>query len=73
MVMVFVYAIYAAFAGMNDRGNNFGILLFWSVFWPSAIMISAVTVGKVWCAVCPLGAITRPCSGLASTGWCRGS
>ena len=56
--MVFVYAIFAAFVGPNDRGNNFGILLFWSVFWPSAIMISVVTVGKVWCAICPLGAIS---------------
>ncbi len=58
MVFVFAYAIYAAFVGDNTRGNNFGILLFWSVFWPSFIMISLVTVGKMWCAICPLGALS---------------
>ncbi len=58
MAMVFAYAIYAAFVGEDNRGNNFGILMFWSVFWPSFIMISLVTVGKMWCAICPLGALS---------------
>ena len=57
--MLFAYAIYACFVGLNSRGNNFGILMFWSVFWPSFIMISLVTVGKMWCGVCPLGAINN--------------
>lgn len=58
MLMVFVYAIYAAFLGEDNRGNNFGILIFWSVFWPTFIMISLVTVGKMWCSICPLGALS---------------
>lgn len=58
MLLIFIYAIYVAFAGYNDRGNNFGILMFWSVFWPTFIMISLVTVGKMWCSICPLGALS---------------
>ncbi len=58
MLLVFAYAIYASFVGFNDRGNNFGLLMFWSVFWPSFIMISLVTFGKIWCAACPLGAVS---------------
>ena len=58
MLLIFAYAIYASFVGFNDRGNNFGLLMFWSVFWPSFIMISLVTFGKIWCAVCPLGALS---------------
>ncbi len=58
MVMVLAYAIYASFVAVDDRGNNLGLLMFWSVFWPSMIMISLVTVGKMWCGICPLGAIS---------------
>jgi len=58
MLIIFGYAIYAAFVGFDDRGNNFGTLLFWSVFWPTFIMISLVTIGKMWCAICPLGALS---------------
>lgn len=58
VLMIFGYAIYAAFIGFDDRGNNFGLLLFWSVFWPTFIMISLVLVGKMWCAICPLGALS---------------
>jgi len=58
MLLVFAYAIYASFVGFDDRGNNFGLLIFWSVFWPSFIMISLVTLGKIWCSICPLGALS---------------
>ncbi len=58
MVIVFAYAIYACFVAAEDSANNFGLLMFWSVFWPSMIMISLVTVGKMWCGICPLGAIS---------------
>ena len=58
MAIVFVYAIYAAFRGMNMPDNNFGTVMFWSIFWPSMIMLSLVLVGKLWCSICPLGAIS---------------
>ena len=58
MAIIFAYAIYAGFTAMNMRDNNFGMLMFWSIFWPSMIMLSLVTVGKLWCSICPLGAIS---------------
>jgi len=58
MVMLFAYAIYACFVAVDDRASNFGIIMFWAVFWPSMIMISLVIVGRMWCGICPLGAIS---------------
>jgi P-type Cu+ transporter len=58
MAIVFAYAIYAAARGTNLRDDNFGLLMFWSIFWPSLIMLSLVIVGKLWCSICPLGAIS---------------
>lgn len=58
MVIVFFYSIYCCFVGDSERSNNFGLLMFWRVFWPSVILVSVVTVGLMWCSICPLGAIT---------------
>jgi transcriptional regulator with AAA-type ATPase domain len=38
---------------MQEFGNNFGMLLTWLVWFP-LLPISALLLGRVWCAMCPI-------------------
>jgi hypothetical protein len=62
VLLLFAAALYDGFFGSDIAGEN---LLTWGAFtiffWP-VVFISAMLVGRAWCAVCPVGAI----SGLAN-------
>ena len=49
----FVLVLWAALFGTNNAGQNFGMALAWTVWWP-LLPLSFVFVGRFWCAVCPL-------------------
>jgi polyferredoxin len=48
---------YAAFFGPSDPRLNFATVMSWVVWWP-LLAISYLVVGRVWCAVCPMGALS---------------
>jgi 4Fe-4S binding protein len=48
----------SAAVGMDHPAVNFGTVFTWVVWW-GALLVSLVTVGRVWCLVCPLGAIAE--------------
>ena len=39
------------------RNTNFGNLIVWSYWWP-AIVIAAISLGRVWCMICPVELLT---------------
>ena len=49
LVLVLVMALF----GTNNAGQNFGMALAWTVWWP-LLPLSFAFVGRFWCAVCPL-------------------
>lgn len=54
---MFVLLTYAAFFGPRDPRLNFATVISWLVWWPM-LAISYLLVGRVWCAVCPMGALS---------------
>jgi polyferredoxin len=49
----FVLVLVMVIFGTNNAGQNFGMALAWTVWWP-LLPLSFVFAGRFWCAVCPL-------------------
>lgn len=58
-VAIFFYAIYRAAVGPTDSGTNFGNVAFFGLWWTPVMLLSLVFLGRIWCYVCPMGAIVR--------------
>jgi polyferredoxin len=43
--------------GPNNAGQNFGMALIWTIWWP-LLPLSFVLLGRFWCAICPFASIT---------------
>ena len=48
---------YSAFFGPNDARLNFATVMSWIVWWP-LLAVSYLMFGRVWCAFCPMGALS---------------
>ena len=57
MIGLLVALTYAAFFGPRDPRLNFATVMSWVVWWP-LLAISYLVIGRVWCAVCPMGALS---------------
>lgn len=49
---------FAALFGPVDPRLNFATVMSWIVWWP-LLAVSYLAVGRVWCAVCPMGALSE--------------
>ncbi|GAB3025594.1 4Fe-4S binding protein [Natronobiforma cellulositropha] len=58
-VSLFAWALWTAFTGTSNPNENFASVAFFSVWWSSVMLVSLVLFGRVWCYVCPMGAIVR--------------
>jgi 4Fe-4S binding domain len=57
MIGLLVALTYSAFFGPRDPRLNFATVMSWVVWWP-LLAISYLVIGRVWCAVCPMGALS---------------
>lgn len=57
MIGLLIALTYSAFFGPRDPRVNFATVMSWVVWWP-LLAISYLLIGRVWCAVCPMGAIS---------------
>jgi len=57
MVGFLIVLTYSAFFGPRDPRLNFATVMSWIVWWP-LLAISYLVIGRIWCAVCPMGAIS---------------
>jgi len=57
MIGLLMALTYSAFFGPRDPRLNFGTVMSWIVWWP-LLAISYLIIGRVWCAVCPMGAMS---------------
>lgn len=48
---------YSAFFGPFDARLNFATVMSWIVWWP-LLAVSYLLFGRIWCAVCPMGALS---------------
>jgi ferredoxin len=56
-LLVFGLVIYLGFFDIQDGGRNLATKLTWTIWW-AAIIFAFVLVGRLWCAMCPFGALT---------------
>ena len=54
---VLAVLLVAALFGPNNAGQNFGMALTWTVWWP-LLPLSFVLFGRLWCAICPFAWVT---------------
>ena len=57
MIGFLMLLTYSAFFGPSDPRLNFATVMSWVIWWP-LLAISYLVVGRVWCAVCPMGALS---------------
>jgi ferredoxin len=56
-LLIFALVIYLGFYDVQDGGRNLATKLTWTIWW-AAIIFAFVLVGRLWCAMCPFGALT---------------
>jgi polyferredoxin len=54
---VFVMLLISTLFGPNNAGQNFGMALTWTIWWP-LLPLSFVLFGRFWCAICPFAWVT---------------
>lgn len=49
----FVVIVFSVLFAPNNSGQNLGMALAWTVWWP-LLPLSFILLGRFWCAICPL-------------------
>ena len=58
MLAFLLLLTFAVFFGSPDPRLNFATVMCWTAWWP-LMAISYLVVGRIWCAVCPMGALSE--------------
>ncbi len=58
-VALFFLTIYTTFFGPQNVKTNFGSIVLWGIWWTPIMLISLLLFGRVWCYICPMGAIAK--------------
>jgi polyferredoxin len=58
-VAIFAWALWQSFVGPQDVATNFGAIAFFGIWWTPVMLLSLVLFGRIWCYVCPIGAISQ--------------
>ena len=56
ILLVFIVIIAAGLFDIQEGDRNVATLLMWTIWW-AAIIFTFVLVGRIWCMMCPFGAI----------------
>ncbi|MDL5503130.1 MAG: 4Fe-4S binding protein, partial [Candidatus Methanoperedens sp.] len=55
-VLLLVLVVFAGFFGIQNSNKSLATISIWVIWW-SLLMISLALVGRIWCLMCPFGAI----------------
>lgn len=53
VLALFASAVYFGITYPTETENPYTVAIFWSLFWPFFLVVSMVTFGPLFCAVCP--------------------
>jgi polyferredoxin len=59
VIGIFVWGLWQTFVGPQDPDTNFGAVAFFGLWWTPVMLLSLLFFGRIWCYVCPVGAITQ--------------
>ena len=58
MAILLIILTVLALADIQDSGRNISTILVWTIWW-AGIIFTFVLVGRLWCFMCPVGALTE--------------
>jgi polyferredoxin len=58
LLITFCILLFLAFFDIQDGGKNLSTKLIWTVWW-TGVIFTFVFVGRLWCFMCPLGAVSE--------------
>ena len=58
LLAVFVILLFLAFFDIQDSGKNLSVIVIWTLWW-TGIIFTFVLVGRLWCFMCPVGAVAE--------------
>lgn len=58
MIIFFSILIFLAFFDVQDGGKNLSTMTIWTIWW-AGIIFTFVLVGRLWCFMCPVGALSE--------------
>jgi polyferredoxin len=58
LLLMFAVLVFLAFFDIQDGGKNLSTKLIWTIWW-AGIIFTFVLVGRLWCFMCPLGAVSE--------------
>ena len=56
-----LYIFYLGFWGMQSPESNASLVLTWGI-WEPTVIISTIFAARLWCGICPVGAMSSLCS-----------
>lgn len=60
-IVLLAIMLYDGFYGKQSSHENLAILGPWFLLWPLTLLLTLLVFGRVWCAICPMGAISAAC------------
>ena len=58
LLAVFIILLVLAFVDIQDSGKNLSVIVIWTLWW-TGIIFTFVLVGRLWCFMCPVGALSE--------------
>jgi len=66
-VLVFAAVLVLGFVDTQESSRNLSTIMMWTLWW-AGIIFTFVLVGRVWCVMCPIGALTEWTNRLTGAG-----
>ncbi|MBW2465891.1 MAG: 4Fe-4S binding protein [Deltaproteobacteria bacterium] len=57
----FLYIFYLGFWGTQNPDKNVSLVLTWGI-WEPMVVMSTIFAARIWCGICPIGAVSSLCS-----------
>jgi polyferredoxin len=58
LLIVLIILVILAFVDVQDSGKNLSVIVIWTLWW-TGIIFTFVLVGRLWCFMCPMGALSE--------------
>ncbi len=58
LLILLLILIFIAMSDIQDSGRNISAILVWTIWW-AGIIFTFVLVGRLWCFMCPVGALSE--------------
>ena len=58
LLLFLLIIIFLAFFDIQDSAKNLSVIIIWTIWW-AGVIFTFVLVGRLWCFMCPVGAVSE--------------